>query len=242
MEINIAISAFLAVTIIYMLLIEIFAVLMSLTGISFRKSRFQVLSLITNTGYTTNESELIISEKSRRRLAGIIIVFGYIFSATIITLLLNIIVTIPKHETIVLAEYTYILFAIMVVIIIIFNIKPIKVAKRKALARAASKLLRKKAKNTFRSLSSIDDISIYEIYYHELPESLKNKSTEQITSGTETRIAAIKRNGRMIKPEAQKMLLNEDIVIVTGDKSDIKNLFLKEIISEKIEEIINTYR
>ncbi len=43
--------------------------LFMLTGLPERKARFQVISILTNTGFTTGESEVITSSRRRRRLA-----------------------------------------------------------------------------------------------------------------------------------------------------------------------------
>ncbi|MFA6709555.1 MAG: hypothetical protein WCR79_07675, partial [Fusobacterium sp.] len=56
-----------------------------LTGMSEDKARFQVISLLTNSGFTTSESELILKSKKRRSLAKIIMIFGYTFTATIVS-------------------------------------------------------------------------------------------------------------------------------------------------------------
>lgn len=75
----------------YLLICEIFTVLFRLTGINESIARFQVISMLTATGYTTFESELITKHKRRRSLALVTILFGYLFTATIISMVMNVI-------------------------------------------------------------------------------------------------------------------------------------------------------
>jgi hypothetical protein len=65
-----------------LLVIEIAVVLMRSTGLKYDIARFQVISLLTSTGFTTKESELILAHPVRRRLGMFLILFG-VFSLAI---------------------------------------------------------------------------------------------------------------------------------------------------------------
>lgn len=65
--------------------IEIFVILFRLTGLKVEVSRFQVISLMTGTGFTTGESELILGHPIRRKLATFLILFGAFSLAVIIS-------------------------------------------------------------------------------------------------------------------------------------------------------------
>ncbi|SMC22964.1 TrkA-C domain-containing protein [Clostridium acidisoli DSM 12555] len=84
---------FLLLCLIFFLIIEIMTVMFKLTGLSEEKSRFQVISLLTSSGFTTKESELITQHPSRRKLAQYVMVIGYIGYLTGISFLINIIRT-----------------------------------------------------------------------------------------------------------------------------------------------------
>jgi hypothetical protein len=71
--------------------VEVITVLFKLTGLSDEKARFQVISLLTGSGFTTKESELITQHPSRRRLAQILMIIGYIGFVAGISLLVDII-------------------------------------------------------------------------------------------------------------------------------------------------------
>lgn len=81
---------FLLFIIILILIIEIITVLFSLTGLPTDKARFQVISLLTGSGFTTKESELIMQHSSTRKLAQVIMIIGYVGFVTGISFLINI--------------------------------------------------------------------------------------------------------------------------------------------------------
>ncbi len=80
--------------ILFLLIVEIITVLFKLTGLSEEKSRFQVISLLTGSGFTTREAELITQHPTRRRLAQILMILGYVGFLTGISFLVDII----KHS------------------------------------------------------------------------------------------------------------------------------------------------
>ena len=80
---------FALIVLIYWVISEMFTILFRFAGLPDEKARFQVLSLLTGTGFTTHESEMILTTPRRRRLARITILFGYVFNLTIVTIIIN---------------------------------------------------------------------------------------------------------------------------------------------------------
>ncbi|KKI94147.1 hypothetical protein WQ54_01010 [Bacillus sp. SA1-12] len=70
---------------IIMTVIEIHVILFQLTGLKKKVSRFQVISMMTGTGFTTGESEFILSHPFRRKLGIFLILFGAFSLAVIIS-------------------------------------------------------------------------------------------------------------------------------------------------------------
>ncbi len=101
---------------VFTLVVEIFTTVFMLTGLSHTKSKFQVISMLTSTGFTTKESEVIMLDPIRRRYAQILIVFGYCASVTIVSMLVSSINT----NTNVL-EYFISNSLLIIIIIIIYN-------------------------------------------------------------------------------------------------------------------------
>lgn len=82
---------FLLSIVIFFIIVEVITVLFKLTGLSEEKARFQVISLLTGSGFTTRESELITQHPSRRGLAQILMILGYVGFLTGVSFLVNII-------------------------------------------------------------------------------------------------------------------------------------------------------
>ncbi|MDZ4992244.1 potassium transporter TrkA [Clostridium perfringens] len=76
---------------IFLIIVDFFAILFRLTGVPIEKARFQVTSLLTGTGFTTKESEIIVQHPTRRKLAVWLMGFSYASTATIISFAVNII-------------------------------------------------------------------------------------------------------------------------------------------------------
>ncbi|MGL5347020.1 MAG: TrkA C-terminal domain-containing protein [Peptostreptococcaceae bacterium] len=85
----VTLATFIICLIIFLIIIDIFAVMFRLTGMSIEKARFQVISLLTSTGYTTKESESIAQHPTRRKLASALMVISYVSTLTFISLLVN---------------------------------------------------------------------------------------------------------------------------------------------------------
>jgi hypothetical protein len=56
--------------------VRIAAVAMRLTGLDDASARFQALSAFTGTGFTTNESEMIVNYPVRRRIVSVVMIIG----------------------------------------------------------------------------------------------------------------------------------------------------------------------
>ncbi|MFA6647199.1 MAG: hypothetical protein WCS32_01045 [Candidatus Izemoplasmatales bacterium] len=82
-----------AIILVYIIFIEIFTIIFRLTGLTNDKARFQVISLFTNSGFTTQEAELIINSRVRRRIANVTMLSGFILNVTVISVLVNVFIT-----------------------------------------------------------------------------------------------------------------------------------------------------
>lgn len=67
------------------LVIEIAVVLLNFTGMKSKISRFQVISMLTATGFTTDEAKVVIDHPVRRRIASFLMLFGVFSLAVIIS-------------------------------------------------------------------------------------------------------------------------------------------------------------
>ena len=74
---------------ILILIIEISTVFLEATGLRKEVARFQAISLLTGTGFTTSESELVINHPIRRKIASFLIVFGTVSFAVILSYVIS---------------------------------------------------------------------------------------------------------------------------------------------------------
>lgn len=143
------------------LLIEILSVVMKLTGLEIGKARFQIISILTHTGFTTRESELIVQHPVRRRIASILMIISYVAQVTLITLLFDML----GNASVSAVNTVAALAAVLLFIVLVTQSKYLS----SHFARFTEKLLKnkiKKANSTGRIdqiLNLSPDFGIYEI-------------------------------------------------------------------------------
>ena len=77
------------ILIILALIVEVLSIALKVTGLDIDKARFQVISIITHTGFTTRESELITQHPTRRRIAMGLMLISYVGAAVLISIIVN---------------------------------------------------------------------------------------------------------------------------------------------------------
>lgn len=71
------------------LIVEVLSIALKITGLDIDKARFQVVSIITHTGFTTKESELITQHPTRRKIAMVLMLISYVGAALLISIIVN---------------------------------------------------------------------------------------------------------------------------------------------------------
>lgn len=69
------------------IVIEMATTFLCLTGLSREVSRYQAISMLTNTGFTTDEAKLILEHPIRRKISAFLILFGAFSLAVVISIL-----------------------------------------------------------------------------------------------------------------------------------------------------------
>nr|WP_315990578.1 TrkA C-terminal domain-containing protein [Desulforamulus aquiferis] len=88
MELNLVfLVSFILVLII---IVELSAIALKITGMDLHKARFQALSALVTVGYTTSDSEMVVRHPARRRIIMVLMILGYLGTATIVTALISI--------------------------------------------------------------------------------------------------------------------------------------------------------
>ena len=240
-------SSILAISIaivLYIYTIEIFTILFRITGLTKEKARFQVISLITCSGFTTSEAEIIATNRRRRRLAIICMITGIIFNVMIISFIINLISSFSSN---VMTDDLIINIAIILVValaLIVFSkIPPFSKLFEKMTESFARKIIyRNKHDNVLTMLDLYGRDAIVEIYINNVPEALKDKTLEEseLKSRYRINLLMLKRKNRTIDVTKNTVIQNNDEIVVFGSRQAIKDLFTYKTNEVIEEEIIQT--
>ncbi len=227
-----AVILFFIVMIAYMLIAEIFTVLFRLTGLPEEKARLQVVSLLTTCGFTTKETEVFVTTPTRRKLAITAMIFGYAFSATLVSAFISIILSIGNAQDENLWHVFLILVGIMVLFIILSKIKFVKNSFDSLIFKLGHKLSKTKTKNFLKVVDDYGTNSIVEITLIDIPNNFINKTLEEIklrqTYGLT--VLAISRANKVINNVSRDDVLKEkDILTVYGNFDSIKQVFVEDV-------------
>ena len=244
MNIWLAIALILAVVTFYLLAIEIFSVAFKLTGLSTKKIKFQVASLFTSTGFTTNESELILGDDRRRRIATICMYTGHIFSVAFMGLIINVFFTLVNMKEIdySIQTYTEWYFIILYIasglflLMLILKIPPINKHFQKFLEALAINSSKKSRNSNYLSVIDLQGKhAITEVMLNHIPPFAVDTPLSQmeLTKNYSINVLSIKRGKRIVDVTKDTMFRKGDILIVFGLISDIKQAFVNSITGEE---------
>lgn len=232
MSADFAILAFFSLMLTYLLICEIFTILFRLTGLTEETARFQVISMLTTCGFTTVESELITSSRKRRKLAFITILFGYIFSVTIVSMVINFFMRLNDGYSFQLILKA--MLAIIVLIVIWYALLRVNFVKNnfdKFISKIGIKAMFKNQHNPIMILGIFKSEVIAEITITNLPEELINIQLKDsnIRINYNLQILTILRdNDSTVIVNGESILKTNDKVIIFGSLKNIKKLFVKE--------------
>ncbi len=139
---------FIIVILISFIIVRIGAVAFQLTGLEWSLAEFQSLSCFSGTGFTTKESELIVSNPQRRKIASMLIVFGNAGLVTMIATFANSLrpgaagtkVSLPFLKNIIPAEHLpWVNLAVIILLLLIIY----KLFTNRSFTRHLTGLLRK---------------------------------------------------------------------------------------------------
>ncbi len=175
-----AISLFSLIILIYFVITELFTILFRFTGLPDELARFQVLSLLTGTGYTTQESEMVLSNRRRRRLARYTMLFGYVFNITILSAFINVFLTLKLSQV----EHYYgsllIMLGVIAVILLFNRVPAVRAWGDAQLQKLADRMIGQT--DTFNSILLIDYIgadTIAQVTLHSVPEEYRGVPLSQ---------------------------------------------------------------
>ncbi|MBQ3878826.1 MAG: TrkA C-terminal domain-containing protein [Oscillospiraceae bacterium] len=175
MNIYLAFTLFSLIVLIYWFIAEIFTMLFRFTGIPDEKARFQVISLLTGSGYTTRESELFVSTKARRRLARSIMLFGYVFNVTVISALVNVLFSMKLSQLVSNIVGFLIPILAAVVIILFIRIPRFRSWGERLVEKIVGRIMHSQYDNAVLLLDYIGEDSIAQVTLRKVPEAFAGK-------------------------------------------------------------------
>jgi len=224
-----------AFIIMYFIACKIFSNLFELTGLSKSKSKFQAYSLFIGCGFTTSESELIMYDPTRRKLAIVCSITGFIFSTLIIGVTIGVVTALDFHSD---ASGAYIrnilltfgLSVVSLFLVIIFSkVKPVANVFNGLLKKIFNKLHKSDDDNVIIFTDMIYDKFIATIELNKVPRKLYGIKFGDIGFGTKYDIKVLicgKKDIGMTSKISDDYIFSDGIYLqVFGDSKQIMELF-----------------
>lgn len=215
MNIYLALLLFSFIILLYWVIAELFTFFFRITGLPAERARFQVISLLTGTGFTTRESEVIMASRHRRQLARITMLFGYVFNITIVSAFINVFLSMK----VVVAGYQLAGFLIPVatvaLIFIFMRVPKVHAWGDNLFRRLADRIFERK--ETFNAVMLVDNISsasIAQVTLRHIPEEYQGVTLADMKLRADTGILVmlVERHG------SKAAAAGADTVFEIGDK------------------------
>ena len=201
MNLYVALILFALIILVYWVIAELFTILFRFTGLPDEKARFQVLSLLTGTGFTTHESEMILSTRRRRRLARVTILFGYVFNLTVVTSFINVVLSLRR-------------------------IPRVRIAMDRRLERLANRYFGVELGNTVMLMDYIGTSAIAQVSLRQLPETLRDKPLSELDLRQSGLMVLLIEHGGEPEPAVGSSVLRDgDRLTVFGNYTAICRVF-----------------
>ena len=215
MNIYMALTLFSLMILLYWIISELFTILFRFTGLPDEKARFQVMSLLTGCGFTTRESEMIISSRPRRRLARITMLFGYVFNITIVSAFINVFLSLKISQMEHVFVGVLIPLGVLAVIFFCMRVPRIRAWGDGLLQRVADRfLLRHDTFNTVTPVDYIGSDSIAQVTLHYIPEEYQGVPLSKTGLRADTGIMVM----LVEHPGKKAVAAGADTVFTVGDK------------------------
>lgn len=215
MNVYAALLLFSFLILIYWIITELFTFFFRLTGLPVEKARFQVISLLTGTGFTTRESEIILASRRRRRLARVTMLFGYVFNVTIVSAFINVFLSMSDAQVGHQLLGLLIPLGTVALIFACMRVPAIHAWGENMLRRLADRAFdRKEAFNAVLLVDYIGSDSIAQVTLRHIPGEYigKTLSETQLRADTGILVMLVERNG------SKPMPAHADTVFEIGDK------------------------
>ena len=229
MNIIVAFALFALIVLLYWVISELFTILFRFTGLPYGKARFQVTSILTGCGFTTRESEMLLTTKSRRRLARVTMLFGYVFNITVVTTIINVFLSLKEMQEAKDFLLAIVIPLVVVAFIIVFvRVPSMRMKSDRLLEKIAGKMLKIEGVNTMVILDHIGRNAIVRITLVEVPEAYQGVplAWSGLKEDKNILVMLIEKQGKgMRQANAETKFDPGDRITVLGDYRTISETF-----------------
>ena len=228
MNVYLAFTLFSLIVLVYWIITELFTIIFRFTGLPGEKARFQVISLLTGCGFTTRESEMILSSRSRRRLARITMLFGYVFNITIVSAFINVFLSLKLTQVENYLLAMPIPLTAVVIIFIFIRVPTVRAWGDALLQRLAGRIIHGEAENTVMPLDYIGEDSIALVTLRKIPEEYRGVPLSEtgLRADTGILVMLVEAEGKKAEPAGADTVFHEgDKLTVFGDYATICRTF-----------------
>ena len=228
MSITLSISIFFVIAALYIVIIDIFTMLFVVTGMAEEKARFQVISLLTNSGYTTKESEIVVEMVARRKMARTIMLFGYIFAITVVSIFVNILVSLSNYERHEVWPSLLVVAAVFVAFVLIKRIPVVRTFFNDKLEQVGRKWVYRKRDNAIILLDEYNHGVIAKVILQKVPQAFEGKTLEEIGLPDSHNIHVFfinRENEEITHVTGETVFAPGDILFVFGQRKMIEQTF-----------------
>lgn len=207
-----------------LLVLEIASTLLVISGLDKDIARFQAVSMLTSTGFTTKESELILRHPLRRKIAAFLILFGVFSLAVLISTLSQV-----MAQSFRIPQVTAVTLGLGVVLAAVKS-------------KRMMKLLTRKFHRELEREFELHELPIEEILYTGpddwvtsvpiFPESeaVGRRVAEVFLPEEDVRLLLLQRGDQKIRRDCMKLKVQEgDLLFVYGSRTAIERKFRREL-------------
>ncbi len=180
MNIYAAATLFAVLILLYWVISEVFTMLFRFIGLPEEKARFQVVSLLTGAGFTTQESEMVISTRSRRRLARITMLFGYVFNVTIVSAFVNVFVSMKVAQLGNFVLSMLIPIAAVLAVMLLTRYHRVRIWLDRTILRLADRYGNENSANSVTVIDQIGDQAVARVLVRTVPESMRDRPLSEM--------------------------------------------------------------
>ena len=227
MNLYMAFSLFSLIILLYWVITELFTIFFRFTGLPDEKARFQVISLLTGCGFTTRESEMILTSRARRRLARITMLFGYVFNVTIVSAFVNVFISLKLSQAQSFFPVLIPLGAVAVIFVFI-RFPIVRAWADRQLERLVNRVFRGDEGNSVMPLDYIGKDSIALVTIRHIPEEYQDVPLSQTGLRADTGILVMlveSKEGKVAPAGPDTVFRLGDKLTVFGDYATICRTF-----------------